>query len=360
MKISPESLLKELKQGDTADVRVFVVYGEESYYRDLIAAAIEKQIFQDAPEEEREMTVFEDLLNSKQLAEAVNSYPLFTGHALVVVKGEQLFSSMREDEEDEEDGNKVKKDRVKAELDALGAVLSDVPDFCTVLINVSKLSVTTVFSWQLDETARICECRSIYLRALPPWLKEQARRYGARFEEDAVDFITEYLAPLNKAPLLLLSKEIEKLAAYTSPRKLWTLADVENVFAALPDVAAFSLMNFMAQGRLVTFLRILSFEKRKGTYILPICGQILVKLRELVRYRELEQKGYPSSQIAAELGKKYGVSALGREAKNFTLPALKEALLAVAALNRDIRRGGRDFDLLEEIIIRLFSASKRR
>lgn len=373
MIISPESLLKELKRGATVGASVFVVFGEEDYYREMIAAAIEKQVFQDAPREDREITVFEKDPDLRQLEDAVNSYPLFTGHALVVIQEEQLFiykpknKNKEEDKgesgaepeeaaerEDEEEG------KGKPRLEPLVAVLANVPDYCTVLFNVSKLDKRTALYKRLTKTAKICECKSIYLKALPRWLEEQARLHGARFEGEAIEYIEDCLASLSKAPLLLLSRELEKLAVYASPRKVWTRADMENVFAALPSAEPFALMRLMAEGRLIAFLRVLSLEKRKGTNILPICGQILSKLRELIRYRELKQKGYANDRIASEMDKKFGISNLEGEAQNFTMPALKEALLAVAALNRDIRRGGRDFDLLEEIIIRLFSASKRR
>lgn len=371
---SPENFLQELERGGMADARVFVVYGEDGYYRDLIAAAIVKRVFQDAPEEDREITIFEKNPDPIKLEDAVNNYPLFTGHALVVIQEEQLFAPKpkKKEEDNKETGaepaeveEREDKDeeegKGKPRLEPLVAVLTNVPDYCTVLFNVSRLDERTALYKRLAKTAKICGCNYAKFSTLQGWLNEQARRHGARFEWDAIKYFEDYLAPLNKnAPLLLLKQELEKLAVYASPRKVWTRADVENVFAALPDAAAFSLMRLMAEGRLVAFLRVLSLEKKKGTYILPICGQILSKLRDLIRYRELKQKGYANDRIASEMDKKYGVSGLAREARNFTLPALKEALLAVAALNRDIRKGGRDFDLLEEIIIRLFSASKRR
>ena len=45
-------------------------------------------------------------------------------------------------------------------------------------------------------------------------------------------------------------EEIEKLSVYAGERKIWTKDDIEQTFAALPEVSRFALLNAIAEKKL--------------------------------------------------------------------------------------------------------------
>ena len=95
----------------------------------------------------------------------------------------------------------------------------------------------------------------------------------------------EYLSVTDNAPLLLLEQEIEKLSVYAGERKIWTKDDIEQTFAALPEVSRFALLNAIAEKKLGQTLELLGEERKHGNTVLALCGLVSFQLRRLGRVK---------------------------------------------------------------------------
>ena len=345
MEIKPEELIYKLQNGaQLPQANLLVVYGEEDYYRQQIVTALPEALFQGVDSADRAITSFDKDTDLNELASIINTYPFFSGQSLVVLKDEKLLAAKAESE------------ARKQQLDKLADILSDIPDYCTVLVSASKLDKRTKLFKALKKTALMCECASIKLNNLSQWLDGQAAAYGARWSFDAVGKIIEYLQPVDKIPLKLLQQEIAKLAVYAGERREWTAEDVESIFSALPEASSFAIINALGKRNLPEVLVLLAAEKKKGTNVLPLCALITFKLRQMLQYLELSSRGFDYKGIVAELKlNPYVAKNLQREVRGFTAQALTKALLELAQLNIDLRKGGRDYARLEEILLQLLS-----
>ena len=345
MEIKPEELIYKLQNGtQLPQANLLVVYGEEDYYRQQIVTALPEALFQGVDSADRAITSFDKDTDLNELASIINTYPFFSGQSLVVLKDEKLLAAKAESE------------ARKQQLDKLADILSDIPDYCTVLMSASKLDKRTKLFKALKKTALMCECASIKLNNLSQWLDGQAAAYGARWSFDAVGKIIEYLQPVDKIPLKLLQQEIAKLAVYAGERREWTAEDVESIFSALPEASSFAIINALGKRNLPEVLVLLAAEKKKGTNVLPLCALITFKLRQMLQYLELSSSGFDYKGIVAELKlNPYVAKNLQREVRGFTAQALTKALLELAQLNIDLRKGGRDYTRLEEILLQLLS-----
>ena len=343
MEIKPEELIYKLQNGaQLPQTNLLVVYGEEDYYRQQIVTALPEALFQGVDSADRAITSFDKDTDLNELASIINTYPFFSGQSLVVLKDEKLLAAKAESE------------ARKQQLDKLADILSDIPDYCTVLVSASKLDKRTKLFKALKKTALMCECASIKLNNLSQWLDGQAAAYGARWSFDAVGKIIEYLQPVDKIPLKLLQQEIAKLAVYAGERREWTAEDVESIFSALPEASSFAIINALGKRNLLEVLQLLAAEKKKGTNVLPLCAIITFKLRQMLQYLELSSSGFDYKGIVAELKlNPYVAKNLQREVRGFTAQALTQALLELAQLNIDLRKGGRDYARLEEILLQL-------
>lgn len=343
MEIKPEELIYKLQNGaQLPRGNLLVVYGEEDYYRQQIVTALPEALFQGVDSADRAITSFDKDTDLNELASIINTYPFFSGQSLVVLKDEKLLAAKAESE------------ARKQQLDKLADILSDIPDYCTVLVSASKLDKRTKLFKALKKTALMCECASIKLNNLSQWLDGQAAAYGARWSFDAVGKIIEYLQPVDKIPLKLLQQEIAKLAVYAGERREWTAEDVESIFSALPEASNFAVINALGKRNLPEVLVLLAAEKKKGTNVLPLCALITFKLRQMLQYLELSSSGFDYKGIVAELKlNPYVAKNLQREVRGFTAQALTKALLELAQLNIDLRKGGRDYARLEEILLQL-------
>ena len=342
MEIKAEELIYKINNGVELASNLVVVFGEEDYYRQQIVAALPAQVFKEVAPEDREIQIFEKDTDLGALAAAINTYPFFSGKSLIILKDEKLLAA------------KADSDSRKQQLEKLAEVLGDIPEYCTVLVSASKLDKRTKLFKELKKQGLVCECISIKLNNLSPWLDEQARRYGAKWQFDAIGRVMEYLQPVDKVPLKLLEQEIAKLAVYAGERKLWTAEDVDNIFSALPEASSFAIINALGKHNLPEVLTLLAAEKKKGTNVLPVCALITFKLRQMLQYLELAGRGYDYKGIMAELKlNPYVAKNLQREVRGFNQKALTEALLELAQLNIDLRKGGREYPRLEEIMLKL-------
>lgn len=343
MEYKPDDLIGRLKNHASLP-NIIVVFGDEAYYSSQITALVPEYVFGDTDAASRQITVFEKDTELKELAGVINTYPFFSGSSLVILKDEKLLGGKQDSE--------AKKER----LEKLLEILQDVPEYCTILINAVKLDKRSRFYKQLKEKGAVCECSSFKPYAAASWLQQQAAELGGSLDREATELIMEYLAPVDKVPLQLVQQELEKLSIYAGDRKRWSRSDVESIFTALPEVSGFSLTNAIMEKKLGQSLELLAGERKKGTSVLLLCGSILFQLRRIARMQELQNMHYGQAQIAAELGMTpYIVKIVQQQARNFSYAKVREAILALADLNIGMRRGGRRYELLEEILIKLLS-----
>lgn len=342
MELKPEELIKNLQ--DKKDLpQLLVVFGDEDYYKSRIASLVPQYVYGDAPEEDREITIFEKDTDINELRGAINSYPFFSGHSLIIIKDEKLLGKTDEDGES--------KGKQPEELQTL---LADIPEYCTVLVVTKKLDKRTKLFKGLKATGVVCECKSIRTYQLGDWLDEQAQQEGGRFDREALATIMEYLAPVEEAPLALLEQEIKKVAVYAGQRTTWTRDDVMAVFAELPEASGFAINNALAERNLPLVLDLLAGERKKGTYLLPLCGLILYQLRRMLRFLEMKRCSYDPKTIGSELKiPPFLYKRFAAQCTRFKESQLKQAVLDVAQVNIDLRKGGRGYASLEEAFIRL-------
>ena len=104
-------------------------------------------------------------------------------------------------------------------------------------------------------------------------------------------------------------------------------------------------------------LELLAAEKKKNTPIIKLCGGISYQLRKMLQIKELLARGYNNDQIGDALNMKFASIRNKNIAQchRYEYKALQEALLEVAQLNIDLRVGGRQYERLEEILIKLIN-----
>lgn len=347
MEIKPEELLNKIKKGNPLG-QLLLVHGEDDYYRKGILKALPDYVYGSLGPEDREISRFEKDTDIREIDAAINTYPFFSGKSLVIIADEKLLNN----KQDSESG--------KEQLEKLGKLLEDIPEYCMVVVTAVKLDKRKKLFKQLQKQGISCECNSIKTYNLGPWLDAKARELGGRLDRGAMDTIMDYLAPVENAPLQLLTGELEKLALYAGERKQWTRQDVESIFAELPDISAFSINKAIAEHNTAKVLRLLAMEKQRKTEVLSLCGMILFGLRRMTRLLELQDSNYLKKDIASML--KIPPSLYDRslrEARSYNKADLVEAILGLEQLNMDIRLGGRQYERLEEVLVRLLSTKPR-
>ena len=341
MEISSEKLLETLDK-HLEIPRVVIIWGEEGYYKEKITKAVVQTTFAAVAERDKEIVVFDKELPLKELETAINSYPFFSGKNMVLIKDPKI---LKQDKQQESETRKEQQMQ-------LAELLSNLPDFCQIICTVPKLDKRSKFYKTLLPIAAIVESKTIKSYNLRPWLDEQAALYGCMWEYGAAELVVEYMAAADNVPLLLLANEIEKLAIYAGTRKKWTRQDVEAIFSELPEVSIFALTNAIAEKKIEETLTLLALEEKRGTNVLKVAGIVSSQIRKLWQVKELMEAGYDKTGIANELKlHPFIAQKTMMQSKFFTTASLQKCLTALAQLNMDLRKGGRRFEQLEEILV---------
>lgn len=357
MKLDAGTLIKKLKQKEELP-NVIAAFGEEGYFRSQIGNLLQEYLFDGLDAADREITVFERDTNLKEVEAAINSYPFFGGKSLVILRDEKFLGIVDKRKKISE----ARQKKIKEQQAKLLPVLSDVPEYCTVYLDtVLPYDKRTKFYKDLEKNGLVCECESIRIYNLAPWLDAMTKDLGGKLEFSAVGTIMEYLSFRDTAPLELLSREIEKLSVYAGERKVWKREDVQAVFAELPEVSQYALANAIADRRLADALKLLKTEYMKSTIkdltFIMLCGSIAAQLRRLVRMKELVAEGFKQQQVADIMKlHPFVVKRAWPQCRKFSEGSLEDAIIEISEMNAKKRAGGRSWSRLEEILVKLMSA----
>ncbi len=350
MKKTPEDLLQALRgEAGFTLPQLILLRGEEAYYKDSIKALILRRLFGDLPAEERSITVFSRDTELEAVAAACAASSLFGGASLVLIEDERLLgSSLRKEE------------GARQRLDGLKAILErNLDPSCTVLLLSSKLDGTSKLAKYISAQGLVCQCdplRSYQREEVEDWLQAQARRLGGRLTGGALAAIQDYLAIVDTVPMGLLCQELEKLALYAGPGS-WTEAEVEAVFAPLPEAGNFTLVRAVEERKLNLALTLLRQAEKSRTPIVLLCGQLLYSLRQLLLVQEGLAQGLDNKAIMAQAGLNPGLFYRAkRNCGRFSSQALRQGLEHIGRVNMELRQGGRTYDRLQEVIVALLKA----
>ena len=352
---TPDAFIKQLKSGVIPTA--VTIAGEEIYYRDLVRHTLLDAIFTDIPEESREITLFEERTDLRKLETLVNTYPFFGGRTVVLITDKELLNPKSGSEVAAGKGRgKNKGTAPEGKQEWFQRILTDVPDFCTVILQSEKMDGRQKLTKFLQKETAFVDCSPVDSRTLPTWLVQQAALHKGTFTGEAINRIQEYLATVDNPPLQLLAKEVEKVAVYAGKRKNWTAEDVDLLFSALPEAGAFALNNAIAAKNLPLVLQLLAEEKQKNSFIVMIIARIAANLRNLLMVKEGERLGYSASQIAEQSRKSpFVINLWKRDSARFTEARLRNGVQSLDKIAEAISLGGRQYERLEEVLAILCS-----
>ena len=352
---TPDAFIKQLKSGVIPTA--VTIAGEEIYYRDLVRHTLLDAIFTDIPEESREITLFEERTDLRKLETLVNTYPFFGGRTVVLITDKELLNPKSGSEVAAGKGRgKNKGTAPEGKQEWFQRILTDVPDFCTVILQSEKMDGRQKLTKFLQKETAFVDCSPVDSRTLPTWLVQQAALHKGTFTGEAINRIQEYMATVDNPPLQRLAKEVEKVAVYAGKRKNWTAEDVDLLFSALPEAGAFALNNAIVAKDIPLVLQLLAEEKQKNAFIVMIIARIAANLRNLLMVKEGERLGYSASQIAEQSRKSpFVVNLWKRDSARFTEARLRNGVQSLDKIAEAIGLGGRQYERLEEVLAILCS-----
>lgn len=253
-------LKTQLKTGDFA--RLYLFYGEERYLLEHYLGLLRKKLL-DGPAEDFNYHRFpQGTVDLQALTDAVEAVPMMAAHTLVQV--------------DDYDLSKLS----EASRDSLTAILSDLPDYCTVVLVFDTVPFKVDGRYKklkaaLDAGVAVEFARQSQ-RDLTAWIRKHAMAGG----KDISDAACEYLTFRTGGAMTTLESELQKLTAYAQGREI-TRADIDAVVIPVLDAQVFEITDAISAGnydQALGTLRLLLGMQQEPILILAAIGSQMRRL----------------------------------------------------------------------------------
>ena len=332
-KLNYSAELRRLREGGPS--RLYLLWGPEDYLREQYLSQLKKLCLPEGEDSFSYKRIDGPELDTDELRYAVDAMPFLT---------ERSFVELRD-----VDINKLR------EPEKLLAVISDIPDYCTVAF---------VQGTQFEPDGRLKLIKG--LRELCRELKFTQQSQG-----QLIDWINRRFAAAGKGITLeaaqrlifvsgdLMSRlipEIEKIAAYAKGEKV-TVEDVDAVASHIPEAVIFDMTDLIAQQKYNTAFSVLSeLLSDKNNEPIPMLAILGQQMRRLYAARLALEQELGSKYVSEACGIKYDYIAgkLLGSARGFSLPQLKRAVEICAEADWKIKSSAQsDRELLKEAVLRI-------
>lgn len=279
--------LQELKQAlkNKNLGRLYFFHGEETFLLHHYLGQMKKQLLDPLTESFNFHRLDNETFDIRSFADAVENLPMMAEHTLVQVDDIDLFKL-------------GEADRTK-----MTEILSDIPDYCTVIfvyLTVSwKPDKRLKKLWEaVDKNGNVVEFAKQDQRDLVAWI---TRHFAARSKRISNDLCV-YLIDITGGTMTALAGEIDKICAYSGADEI-RKSDIDAVTEPVLDAVVFQMTDLLSAGRYDQALNKLQQLLKMQQEPLAILGAVGGHFRRLGAARTLLDRG----KSAYDLQKLYGI-----------------------------------------------------
>lgn len=226
-------LLKEIEQRNFHPV--YFMHGEESYFIDVLADALENNILNEAERAFNQSVFYGKDTDHQTLLDTARRFPMMAPCQVVFLKEAQDMKSLKELE---------------------GYVLKPVPTTVLVICYKNgKLNMNTTLGKALKQNARVFESKRLYDNQVPDWIQSYLQDRKFKIKGEAAALMAEYLG----TELSKVANELDKLAINLSPGTEITSKDIESQIGISKDFNIFELQKAIGQRQLLKVNRIVQY-----------------------------------------------------------------------------------------------------
>ena len=330
------------------DTHVFLLAGEEHYYIDKALAKILAGLFSNQQEIDDSVQKINHDIDPDDLVSMINTAPFFTAKNVLLIRNASLFKENRKKEEEQKSSGKDKK------MERLLHVLMDMPEFCYVIfVSQEKADKRRKIYKTVEKCGMVLEAEAIRAWNINDWLQGKLQSMNRDMDRDAYTYFQGAVSMMQQISLEFLDREFDKLALFSDDRRI-TKAALVKVFAGLPEVSIFALLDAISERNGQKALMLLRRQLADGTYFTVILSLLTRHVRQLWQAKVLQDKGIRGKALAKPLElNPYIAEKLGRAAQRFPESVLKRSMLELIDADYWLKTGQAGEEILEHTVIEL-------
>ena len=334
-KLNYQTVLRKLKEA--GPMRLYFLWGPEDYLREHFLSQLKKDCLPDGEDSFSYKRLDGPDLDPVELQQAVDAIPFLSDRSFVELRCVDV--------------NKLK------DADEILKVLSDIPEYCTVVF---------VQSADYEPDGRLKQIKKLRSMAeeifftrqlqgeLTKWIAKRFAALGKNIDLEAAQRLIFISGDLMNR----LIPEIEKVAAYTKGDRV-TSAEVEAVAHHIPEAVIFTMTDQISQKSLNNALATLSeLLSDKNNEPIAMLGMLGLQMRRLYGAKLAQEQGLGQKYVMDACGCKYDFQAskLMQAARGYSLAQLKKAVELCAETDYRLKSSAvDDRELFTELVVRIAS-----
>lgn len=339
--MSYAAVLEEIKKRQIRSV--YLLYGEEVYFiRQIEQAVIHSAL---APEEiDMNLLSLDKDPSINELIALIETVPFMGGKNVIIIRDTILFRPRKagtsEPAEDKSEERLLK-------------VISNMPDYTHLILSTTeKVDKRRKLFKLIEKHGTAVEVANIKGKDVRGWLTAKLSELNKKMDSDAMEYFLGVISIMPQVSLGFLHNELEKAALFTAGKARISQSELVKIMSAIPEISIFSMIDAVSQKQLGKALQLMGEQLKSGEHPLKLVSLLTRQVRLMWQAKEMSKEGHGSREIAERLGLVPFIGEkLLKQSKNFTSDILKQATLALATADYELKSGKANKSVLEEIII---------
>lgn len=326
---------------------VFLLAGKETYFLRKAQERIVQLLFIRKEDMDQSLQKFNGNVELDTLLGTLETVPFFAEKSVVLVQGTALFKAGKAVKE------KAEKKKDKSQ-DKLLALLEDMPDYSYLIFIAEDAPDKRKKLYKaVEKHGLVLEAEPVRPWNIGDWLTGKLNAINKRLDKEAYEYFQGAVSVMQEISLDFLDSEFEKLALY-SDKPVVTKQELVRVFAGMPEVSSFALLDAVSQRRTDKALSLLHRRLADGVYVTVLLALLTRHVRQLWQARVLMQQGIQGKALAKPLElNPFIAEKLGQAARGFSDETLKKAMLELVDADYLLKTGQAGEELLEHAVIML-------
>ena len=321
-------LKNQLKEGKLGNLYLF--FGDENYIKEVYLEKIRSAVDDGGFPDFNHISMDEKDINEDAVNDALESFPMFADHKLVIIKNSGIFSKPKED---------VKKFWEKR--------IKEIPDYVTLVFDEKSIDKRSVLYKLAAKTGLCVEFEYLKDVDIASWIEREARHAGKKISKNNA----VYMASVCDSGLSYVKNELDKLINYCDEEI--TASDIDRLVAKSLDTRVFELTDAIMVKNAPKAVALMYDFKTVKESAFKILYSISGVFDKLLRTKLMSAEGASYSEIAEKAGiKPFLVKKYANNGKNFSQEYLIERIMRIAEIDMSIKEGEIDeWTALEQYII---------
>lgn len=226
--------------------------------------------------------------------------------------------------------------------------LVKIPDSTVLVLVDGKIGSQNPLLKEISAKARVMTFPLLREGKLRKWIEKQVEAVGGKVSAGAVDLLVRFVG----SNLWIMSNEIEKLALFTSGRRIEE-EDVRRVVSYAQEANVFTLIDAILEFKVGQAEQLLRRLLQRGAVPAYLLVMLARQVHVIVRVRELKNQGKTKAEIQSRLDSvsEFVLSKALEQAERYSLARLKQVYHKLLEADLAIKTGKYDAELALNMLI---------